>query len=74
MKNCVKKIRDKKNISISELAEKLQIGTQKILEIENNIFMPDAIIALKLAKYLQVKVQEIFLLEESDYLETNLEM
>ncbi len=67
MKNYVKKNRVKKNIDINKLATTLNVSPQIINDIENNIYIPDAIGALKLAKFLQVKVEDIFILEKSDY-------
>ena len=67
MKNYIKKFRVEQNININELAVELHVSPQIINNIENNIFIPNAVVALKLAKLLQVKVKDIFILEKSDY-------
>ena len=54
------------NITQAELAEKIQVSRQTINAIESNKYVPSTILALKLAKIFQKKVEEIFILEKDD--------
>ncbi len=43
-----------------ELAEEIEVSRKTINTIENGVFIPSIVLALKLAKALQVKVEELF--------------
>ncbi len=43
-----------------ELAEEIEVSRKTINTIENGVFIPSTVLALKLAKVLQVKVEELF--------------
>jgi len=43
-----------------ELAEEIEVSRKTINTIENGVFIPSTVLALKLAKALQVKVEELF--------------
>ena len=64
VKNRIKEIRLEKGISQVKMAEDLQITRQTINAIENHKYNPSLELALKLMKYLDVTVDEIFKLEE----------
>ena len=66
MKNFIHKHRKLQKLSIEELATYMKISLPELLLFEENKEMPDAIIALKLGKFLKTKVQNLFVLEESD--------
>ena len=65
VKNRIKEIRLEKGISQVKMAEDLQITRQTINAIENHKYNPSLELALKLLKYFDVTVDEIFQLEES---------
>lgn len=55
-------------VSQHELANKLSIRRETIGRIENEGGLPNLLTALKLAKFLGCKVEDIFVLERSDVL------
>ena len=66
MKNIVKKIRIERGLSQQDLATVLHVSRQTISYIENGQKKPTILLALKLAEFLQIPVEEIFKLEETD--------
>ena len=54
------------NISQGDLAEKISVSRQTINAMEKGKYVPSTVLALKLAKFFNVTVEEIFDLEESD--------
>jgi len=66
MKNTIRIERAIQNITQAELAEKIGVSRQTINAIESNKYVPSTVLALKMAKLFQKKVEEIFLLEEGD--------
>jgi len=66
LKNLLKVERAKKNITQGILAEHIGVSRQTINAIETGKFVPSTILALKLAKYFEVKVEDIFILEDKD--------
>jgi putative transcriptional regulator len=66
MKNTIRVERAKKEITQSELADALNVSRQTINSIEKNRFVPSTKLALRMAKYFDVGVEDLFILEESD--------
>jgi len=66
MKNWIKVERARYNLSQQNLADILGITRQSICAIERGQFIPSTIWALKMAKLFNLKVEDIFVLEESD--------
>jgi putative transcriptional regulator len=66
MKNSIRIERAIKNITQEELANKVGVSRQTINAIELGKFAPSTIIALKIGKILQKKIDELFYLEEFD--------
>lgn len=64
VKNRIKEIRLAKGISQIQMAEDLQITRQTINAVENHKYNPSLELALKLIKYLDITLNEIFTLEE----------
>lgn len=58
--NNVRVERAKLRISQSDLAKEMNVARQTIYSIENNKFAPSVELALKLAGFFKVKVEEIF--------------
>lgn len=48
----------------SELADVIEVSRKTINTIENGVFVPSTVLALKLANALEVKVEELFWLED----------
>lgn len=66
MKNTLRVERAIKNITQAELAEKIQVSRQTINAIESNKYVPSTVLALKMARLFEKKVEDIFILEETD--------
>ena len=66
MQNNIKIERAKKNITQSELAKVLNVSRLTVHSIEVRKFNPSVIIALKMARYFNIAVEELFMLEETD--------
>jgi putative transcriptional regulator len=66
MKNSIKVERAKKNITQEELANRIQISRQSVNAIETGKFVPSTILALKIARYFDATVEQIFELEQND--------
>ena len=64
LKNNLKVQRALNNLTQEELAKKVSVTRKTINTIENGIYVPSTYLALKLAKILGVKVEDIFYLDE----------
>ena len=61
MKNRMKEFRAIHDITQEELANKLNVSRQTILAIEKNKYDPSLKLALKIAKFFEVPVEELFI-------------
>ena len=66
MKNNLTKIRKEKKMTQQDLANALDISRQTIISLEKGKYNPSIILALKIGKFFNVAVEDIFLLED-DY-------
>lgn len=66
MTNTVKLERARINLSQQDLAERVQVSRQTIHSIESGKFMPSYILAIKIARALNVPVEELFVVEDKD--------
>ncbi len=66
MKNNLKVERAIKNITQEELAKQIGVTRQAINSIELGKYVPSTILALKLSRYFNKSVNEIFFIEEGD--------
>ena len=66
MRNKVKEERMKQEIAQTEFADQLSVSRQTIHAIETGKYVPTTTLALKIAKLLNKKVEEIFILEKGD--------
>lgn len=64
MKNNLKDLRKRKNISQNDLADALFVSRQTVNSIENGKFDPSLTLAIKLTKYFKVSLEEIFIYED----------
>ena len=64
MKNRVRELRRERKLRQSDLAEDLKVSRQTIIAIENYKYSPSLELALKLARYFQKPVEEVFFLGE----------
>ncbi|WP_258881163.1 helix-turn-helix transcriptional regulator [Clostridium tagluense] len=62
MKNRVKEYRKKYKLTQEELANNLGVTRQTIIAVENNKYNPTLELAMRLAKYLNTTIEELFTL------------
>ena len=60
MKNIVKELREKRKLTQEMLATKLNVSRQTINSIETNKYVASLDLALKIAKFFDLKVEDIF--------------
>lgn len=66
LKNRVKELRARYNLSQGELGKLIGASRQTISLIERGDYSPSIVLALKIAKVLKVNVEEVFYLEENE--------
>lgn len=66
MKNTIKVQRAIHDMTQQQLAEKIGVSRQTINAMEANKYVPSTLLSLKIAKLFQVKVEDLFSLEEDD--------
>jgi putative transcriptional regulator len=66
MKNLIKVERARQHMTQGELADQVKVSRQTINSIETGKFIPSTLLAFKIATILQVTVDELFQLEDSD--------
>jgi len=64
MKNHIKKLRKQRGLRQEDLAEKLGVSRQTVIAIENNKYNPTLELAMRLARYLDTTIEELFILED----------
>lgn len=66
MKNSIKVERAKKDITQAILAEKIGVSRQTVNAMEKGKYVPSTVLALKMARYFNIPVEELFELESTD--------
>ena len=64
LKNRLEEIRKQRGIKQEELADAMGVSRQTISSLENGRYNPSVILAIKLARYFQMNVEDLFLYEE----------
>jgi putative transcriptional regulator len=59
----LKEVRTKAGLTQAELAERVGVSRKTINTVENGVFIPSTLLALKLAAELGVKVEDLFFLD-----------
>ena len=67
MKNTIKVERARKNLTQADLAKLAKVSRQTINAIEQAKYVPSAVLALRLVKIFEVKMEELFELEAADW-------
>lgn len=60
LSNSIKVQRAKKNLTQEQLAQRVGVTRKTINTVENGIYVPSTYLALKMAKELDVQVEELF--------------
>lgn len=66
MKNTIKIQRAVHNLTQQDLADKISVSRQTINAMEANKYVPSTLLALKMARVFDKKVEELFILEDGD--------
>ncbi|PWK45410.1 helix-turn-helix transcriptional regulator [Pleionea mediterranea] len=63
--NRLKEIRTRNNYTQADLAALVEVSRKTINTVENRVFIPSTVLALKLSQALNVSVEELFYLVDS---------
>ncbi len=66
IKNRIKVLRAEKNWTQEDLARKVGVSRQTINSIERGKFFPSVVLALKIARVFNLKVEDVFYLVEEE--------
>ena len=64
VKNHLEVLRKARGIKQEELAEAMEVSRQTIGSLENGRYNPSILIAFKLARYINLSIEDIFIYEE----------
>lgn len=67
MRNNLKVERAKKNLTQAQLADLANVSRQTINAIEQGKYNPSAVLALKIASIFEQALEDVFLLEKTDW-------
>ena len=65
LKNRLKDYRSARSLTQADLAVMAQVSRKTINTIENEVFIPSTLLALRLAQVLEAKVEDLFYLEDT---------
>ncbi len=60
LNNRLEELRRKASLTQQELSEKAEVSRKSINAIENGIYVPSTVLALKIAETLKCKVEDLF--------------
>lgn len=66
MKNRIEEIRKERGIRQEEFAKSMGVSRQTISSLENGRYNPSIILAYKIAKYFEMMIEDVFIIEEED--------
>ena len=66
MKNHLEALRKARGVSQEELAGAMEVSRQTIISLEKGKYNPSIILAFKLARYFGLKIEDIFIYDESN--------
>lgn len=62
--NRIREARDARGLTQAELAERIGVSRKTVNTVENGVFIPSTVVALKLAGALGCAVEELFFLAD----------
>lgn len=65
LRNRLKEVRAARNLTQADLAVMAQVSRKTINTIENEVFVPSTVLALRLARVLGTTVETLFILEDT---------
>lgn len=66
MKNRLEEFRNKMGWTQQELADQVEVSRQTIISLENGRYNPSILLAFKLARFFNLKIEEIFIYSEDE--------
>ena len=66
MKNRLEAIRKERGVTQEALAAALEVTRQTISSLEKGRYNPSILLAFKLARYFELRIEDIFIYEEED--------
>jgi putative transcriptional regulator len=67
MVNKLKQSRESNQITQEQLAQLVGVSRQSIISIEKGHYVPTSVLALKISFVLKIKIEDLFVLEETDW-------
>ncbi|MBX4262850.1 helix-turn-helix transcriptional regulator (plasmid) [Clostridium estertheticum] len=64
MKNRIKELREGRNLTQEDLAKSLETSRQTIISLEKGKYNPSIMLAYKISKVFNKKIEEVFIFEE----------
>ena len=64
MKNHIKELREGRNLTQEDLAKLLETSRQTIISLEKGKYNPSIILAYKISKAFNKRIEEVFIFEE----------
>ena len=74
VKTDLKRRREQRGVSAADLADTVGISRQTVYAIEDGCYVPNTTVALRLARALGIRVEELFRLDEEEPIETSREV
>lgn len=66
LKNKLEELRKARGIKQEELAEVLEVSRQTIGSLENGRYNPSILLALKISRFFELPIEEVFIYEEDE--------
>jgi putative transcriptional regulator len=66
MKNRLEEMRNQMGWTQQELADQVEVSRQTIISLENGRYNPSILLAFRLARLFQVKIEDIFIYSEEE--------
>jgi putative transcriptional regulator len=60
MKNRLRELRQARELTQQQLAEELQVSRQTVISIENGRYDPSLPLAFRIARFLKVRIEDVF--------------
>jgi len=66
MKNRLEEFRNKRDWTQQELADQVEVSRQTIISLENGRYNPSILLAFRLARLFELKIEDLFLYAEEN--------
>lgn len=64
LENSVQILRKRKKVTQEQLAEEVGVTRQTIISIEKGNYVPSVLLAMKIARYFNVKIEDLFTIKK----------